>query len=95
MKGEEIASKVCGDSRGVSSPTTLVICPKGIISRVGRTGIPITLITWSTFLLSMWSFRWLDRIGNRVICFVVANHANCHVQVSESGLRCKSYGTSK
>ena len=37
--------------RGVSSHAPLVSCPEGIIPRVGRTGIPITLITWSTFLL--------------------------------------------
>ena len=39
--------------RGVSSPAPLVLCPEGIIPRVGQTGIPITLITWSAFLLSL------------------------------------------
>ena len=38
--------------RGVSSPTSLVLCHEGTIPRVGRKGIPITLIAGSAFLLS-------------------------------------------
>jgi hypothetical protein len=38
--------------RGVNSPTSLILCPKDIIPRVGRTDISNTPIPWSTFLLS-------------------------------------------
>ena len=35
--------------RGVSNPTPLLLCPKGIIPRVGQTGISITLILGQCF----------------------------------------------
>ena len=39
--------------RGVSSPAPLLLCPKGIIPRVGRMGISITLIHGQRLLSSL------------------------------------------
>ena len=36
---------------GLSTLVGLGVVGKGLMPRVGRTGIPIMLITWSTFLL--------------------------------------------
>ena len=48
----------------------MVSCPEDIVPRVGRTGIPITLITWSLFLLSLYNghdmgpmYTWTKKMG--------------------------------